>query len=163
MGRLASKAVAITDGRPLPYLNKISTATATTSTPHAHAPTQPNPIQKNPSPIDLVDMSAVLDKPATTAATETDENEAAVAAAAAAAAAPKPQPKQVAISEEDMGIVAYANAAPGFAAVLKQRYSDFVVNEVGGWFGSRLEDCLMLEMVDRWITAWGAQLREPPI
>lgn len=69
-------------------------------------------------------MATVLDKPAaTTAATEV---------AAATAAAPKPPPpEQVAISEEDMGIVAYANTAPGFAAVLKQRYSDFVVNEVG--------------------------------
>lgn len=50
---------------------------------------------------------------------------------APAAAEPQQQEKeQVAISEQDMGIVAYANAAPGFAAVLKQRYSDFIVNEV---------------------------------
>lgn len=50
---------------------------------------------------------------------------------APAAVQPKQQEKdQVAISEQDMGIVAYANAAPGFAAVLKQRYSDFIVNEV---------------------------------
>lgn len=73
-------------------------------------------------------MSTVQDKSAaTTAATAADEK----GAATAAAVAPKPQPEQVAISEEDMGIVAYANAAPGFAAVLKQRYSDFIVNEVG--------------------------------
>jgi hypothetical protein len=60
-------------------------------------------------------MAAVLDRPPE----------------APAAAEPQQQEKeQVAISEQDMGIVAYANAAPGFAAVLKQRYSDFIVNEV---------------------------------
>jgi hypothetical protein len=45
----------------------------------------------------------------------------------------------VAISEADMGIVAYANAAPGFAAVLKQRYSDFIVNEVRWGYTSRAD------------------------
>lgn len=68
------------------------------------------------------------------------------AAPAAAPSQPQPQPHQHhgAISEADMGIVTYANAAPGFAAVLKQRYSDFIVNEVrmfsmgcmyAGWVG----------------------------
>ena len=71
--------------------------------------------------------------PATTAATA---GAAGAAATEAAKAEPQQPQQQVAISEEDMGIVAYANAAPGFAAVLKQRYSDFIVNEVRGvWMG----------------------------
>lgn len=87
-------------------------------------------------------MSAVQDKSA--AATKADDAGAAKASvsasAASAAAASKPQSEHqaqwdasgVAISEEDIGIVAYANGVPGFSAVLKQRYSDFIVNEVGG-------------------------------
>jgi len=34
------------------------------------------------------------------------------------------------LSEEDVGITAFANDATGFSGTLKERYSDFVVNEV---------------------------------
>lgn len=40
------------------------------------------------------------------------------------------EPK-VCLTEEDVGITAYVNDAPGFKGALKQRYSDFIVNEVG--------------------------------
>ncbi|XP_024526214.1 pseudouridylate synthase 7 homolog [Selaginella moellendorffii] len=34
------------------------------------------------------------------------------------------------MEEKDVGILCFANSFPGFRAVLKQRYSDFIVNEV---------------------------------
>lgn len=34
-------------------------------------------------------------------------------------------------TEESVGILSYANSLPGFRGILKQRFSDFIVNEVG--------------------------------
>lgn len=35
------------------------------------------------------------------------------------------------LEEKDVGICAYANDAPGFDAILRHRYTDFKVNEIG--------------------------------
>jgi tRNA pseudouridine13 synthase len=54
------------------------------------------------------------------------------APAAAAAAAPAAREAfTVAVREADVGIAEYANGAPGFTGILRHRYTDFCVNEVG--------------------------------
>ncbi|GER57069.1 pseudouridylate synthase [Striga asiatica] len=40
------------------------------------------------------------------------------------------QRKMPSVEESDVGIVCYISHLPGFSGVLKQRYSDFIVNEV---------------------------------
>jgi tRNA pseudouridine13 synthase len=72
-------------------------------------------------------------------AAEAEPADAADAAAPAAAAdqpaaAAAPAAREaftVAVREADVGIAEYANGAPGFTGILRHRYTDFRVNEVG--------------------------------
>ena len=35
--------------------------------------------------------------------------------------------------EQEVGITVFRSGSPGYSAILKHRYKDFVVNEIDGW------------------------------